>query len=73
MREPYIKTRIGEHDFHKPACFEYCRMAKEACPFVRDGIEGFKDIKRWSDVADERRFRLMDVLSGNYSPSSTPF
>ena len=57
----YIKTQIGEHDYHKPACAEYCRMGGEFCPFIKAGRETVEEIVRWTDIADNER----DVILGN--------
>ena len=64
MPIPFIKTQSGEHDYHKPACSEYCRMGGEFCPFVHNGRTKVEGIVRWTDIAD------MDnavVLGGNAS------
>ena len=60
-RIPYHNTKIGQHDFHKPICFQYCKMSGKFCPFInndpgcKDGAR-FKSLGliRWTDIADAR-------------------
>lgn len=51
---PYIKTTIGEHDYHRPACSAFCKIGGEYCPFVKAQRTSVSDIVRWTDIADAR-------------------
>ena len=64
MTKTYQKTKIGEHDFHKPACSEYCKMASDYCPFIAQGINSVENIARWADLADQRVAELKAALQG---------
>ena len=50
---PYLKTKIGQHDFHKKPCFEYCKLNPNYCPFDSSQLSSL-EIKRWTDLMDER-------------------
>lgn len=50
----YIKTKIGEHDYHKPACSAYCKIGGEFCPFVGSDRKKTEGIFRWTDLADAK-------------------
>ena len=67
---PYIKTKIGEHDYHKPACAEFCRMSGDYCPFIKAQREKIDNIVRWSDVADKKVDDLLGDTSGGGAPAS---
>lgn len=57
----YIKTQIGEHDYHKPDCSRFCKMGGEFCPFVKAERTNVGRIVRWTDIADRQK----DLLLGN--------
>ena len=67
---PYIKTKIGEHDYHKPSCAEFCRMSGDYCPFIKAQREKIDNIVRWSDVADKKVDDLLGDTSGGGAPAS---
>ena len=48
----YIKTQLGEHDYHKPACAEFCKLGGEFCPYVKMDRIQTHNIVRWTDIAD---------------------
>ena len=54
----YIKTKLGEHDYHKSACSEYCKIGRKYCPFVK--VAKIPKIVRWTDLADKK---VNDILS----------
>lgn len=43
-----IRTTIGEHNYNKVACSEYCRMDKAFCPLAAK--KASVDVKRWGEV-----------------------
>ncbi len=47
-----IKTKIGEHDFHKPPCSSYCKMLGVYCPYVAQGVTNVNNVLRWADIQD---------------------
>ena len=65
---PYHKTKIGEHDFHKPVCFQYCKMNGRFCPFISNdqGLSGNSlriksaSTTRWTDIEDDRVNKVKD-------------
>jgi len=55
----YIKTQIGEHDYHKPDCSRFCKMGGEFCPFVKMEKTKVEGIVRWTDIADREYAKLV--------------
>ena len=69
----YIKTKLGEHDYHKRACSEYCTIRSEYCPFAK--VVKVPKIVRWTDLEDNKVENILsDNAGGNndevgYAPS----
>ena len=69
----YIKTKLGEHDYHKSACSEYCKIRTEYCPFAK--VTKIPKIVRWTDLEDNKVENILsDNAGGNnndvgYTPS----
>ena len=62
---PYIKTKIGEHDYHQRPCYEFCKIGAEFCPFVNADRKTPGTVTRWSDLADQRLDEFKkEMLSG---------
>ena len=67
---PIQKTRIGEHDFRRPACAEFCRMDARFCPFVQNDRKTVSGIVRWTDLAEDlhrKRLGIGDAAAGTGS------
>ena len=62
---PYHKTQIGEHDYHKKPCYEYCKLGAENCPFVNVNRLTPGTVTRWTDLADKKLKSLKKSFGSN--------